>query len=135
MREAIPTGTERILLVDDEKSIVSVAGRHIESLGYELTTSDSSIEALELFRKRSGDFDLVITDLTMPHMRGDELAGKLISIRADIPVILCTGFDFNIPQNKAKEIGVRGVLQKPIFKRDLAVKIREVLDNRKNNQP
>ncbi|MBN2320295.1 MAG: response regulator [Acidobacteria bacterium] len=129
--EDIPTGAEHILFIDDEDSIVNVAGRQIKSLGYEVTTSNSSMEALELFRKRSGEFDFVITDMTMPQMRGDELAGKLLSIRPDIPVVLCTGFNPDIPKSKAKEIGIRAVLQKPILKRDLAIKIREILDNEK----
>jgi signal transduction histidine kinase len=127
----IPIGTEHVLFVDDEKSIIRMAEKQIQSLGYEVTTSNSSIEALELFRKRSGEFDLVITDMTMPHMNGDELAGRLLSIRPDIPVILCTGFNPNIQYDKAKKICIRAVLHKPILRRDLAVKIREVLDDGK----
>ena len=96
-----------------------------------MTTCDSSVEALELFRKRPGEFDLVITDMTMPHMNGDKLAGKLLSVRPDIPVILCTGFNPSIQNGKAKETCIRAVLQKPILKHDLAVKIREVLDDGK----
>lgn len=129
--EDVPIGTEHVLFIDDEKSIIKMAEQQIRSLGYEVTTSNSSIEALELFEKRSGEFGLVITDMTMPHTKGDELAGKLLAIRPDIPVILCTGFNSNIKDDRAKEIGVRAVLQKPILKRDLAVKIREVLDSEK----
>ncbi len=127
----IPIGTEHVLFVDDEKSIIRMAEKQIRSLGYEVTTSDGSVEALELFRKRPGEFDLVITDMTMPHMKGDELAGRLISIRPDIPVILCTGFNPDIQNDNSKKTCIRAVLQKPILKRDLAVKIREVLDDGK----
>ena len=104
----------------------------LESLGYEVTTRISSIDALDLFKARPETFDLVITDMTMPNMTGDELAKNLMAIRPDIPVILCTGFSARITEEKAKIMGIRGLVSKPILKRDLAEIIRRVLD--KGNQ-
>jgi len=75
-------------------------------------------------------FDLVITDMTMPNMSGDKLASELVKIRSDIPILLCTGFSEKIPEEKAKSIGIKGFLMKPIVRKDLSKKIREVLDNR-----
>jgi CheY-like chemotaxis protein len=83
---------------------------------------------LEAFRARPNDFDLVITDMTMPNMRGDDLARELLKIRPDIPIILCTGFSEMISEEKAKILGIRRFIMKPIFKKDMAKVIREVLD-------
>ncbi|MBW2101889.1 MAG: response regulator, partial [Deltaproteobacteria bacterium] len=85
----VPMGRgERILFVDDEEALVALGQRMIESLGYRVTTRVSSLEALELFRASPSRFDAVVTDLTMPHMKGDELAREITRIRRDIPVIL-----------------------------------------------
>jgi two-component system, cell cycle sensor histidine kinase and response regulator CckA len=121
-------GRERILFVDDEAPIVEVATEMLTSLGYQVTARTSSLETLELFRARPNDFDLVITDMTMPEIRGDHLAGELLKIRQDIPIVLCTGFSEMISEVKAKEIGVRRFVMKPLFMKDLARVIREVLD-------
>ena len=93
-----------------------------------MTTRISSIEALELFKTRPDAFDLVITDLTMPNMTGDELAEKLMAIRPDIPVILCTGFSTRITEEKAKNMGIRAFIMKPLIRRDIAETIRKVID-------
>jgi CheY-like chemotaxis protein len=128
IEKAIPTGTERVLFIDDEPTIVNMGRQILESLGYDVTIRTSSIEALELFKSQAGKFDIVITDLTMPQMTGEELAKKLIQIRPDIPVILCTGFSFRMDEKKAKDMGIRALISKPILKREIAETIRAVLD-------
>ncbi len=124
----IEKGNESVLLVDDRKEIVSLAKSMLYKLGYHVTARTSSIEALEAFRANPHNFDLVITDLTMPNMTGDKLAQKLMAIRPDIPVILCTGFSEKMSEEKAKDLGIKGFLMKPIVMSDLAKTIREVLE-------
>jgi len=121
-------GKERILLVDDEEQIVRMSQQMLERLGYQVTARTSSIETLEAFRAAPDKFDLVITDTTMPNMTGIELARKLMEIRFDIPIIICTGFSEKISPDKAAAMGIRGYVMKPIVKSELAKKIREVLD-------
>ena len=125
----IPTGTEHILFVDDEESLINMGKQLLVSLGYDVTTRISSIEALELFKTRPDTFDLVITDLTMPNMTGDELAKQLMAIRSDIPVILCTGFSTRITEEKAKSMGIRAFILKPLIRKDIAETIRKILDH------
>ena len=98
-------------------------------LGYKVVTRTSSVEALELFQAKPDTFDLVITDMTMPNMTGAKLARKMMSIRPDIPVILCTGYSQQISKQQAKKIGIREFLLKPIVMDELARTIRNVLDN------
>ncbi len=127
---AMPTGNEKILFIDDEKALVDLGYQMLERLGYDVTTRTSSIEALELFIAQPPKFDLVITDMTMPNMTGDELARKLMAIRSDIPVILCTGYSERISKEKAQAIGIREFVLKPIIMSELAVTVRKVLDER-----
>jgi PAS domain S-box-containing protein len=121
-------GKERILLVDDEEQIVRMSQQMLERLGYHVTARTSSIETLEAFRAAPDKFDLVITDTTMPNMTGIELARKLMEIRSDIPIIICTGFSEKISSDKATAMGIRGYVMKPVVKSELAKRIREVLD-------
>ena len=100
----------------------------LERLGYQVTSRTSSIEALEAFRASSDKFDIVITDMQMPKMSGDKLAGELTRIRPDIPVLLCTGFSETMSKEKAASLGINGFLLKPIIMKDLSHKIRDVLD-------
>ena len=120
-------GKERILIVDDEDQIVRMTQQMLKRLGYHVTARTSSIEALEAFRATPDKFDLVITDMTMPNMTGVHLTQKLIEIRSDIPVIICTGFSEKISEHKASAMGIRGYVMKPVVKSALAKKIREVL--------
>ena len=122
-----PGGTGRILFVDDEPAMVSMGRRMLERLGYEVVTITSSIEALETFRKQQDSFDMVITDMTMPRMTGDEFATEILSIRPGIPIILCTGFNERITGEKAKEIGIRKFIMKPLVMSELAEAVQEVL--------
>jgi PAS domain S-box-containing protein len=125
----VPTGKERILLIDDEDSIIQMVKVMLERLGYSVVARTSSIEALELFRAKPGEFDLVITDMTMPNMTGKELAQKLIAIRRDIAVILCTGFSELITDEQARAMGIRALVMKPILKAEIGATIRRVIDS------
>ena len=126
--ERLPTGTERILLVDDEVSIVKMGAQVLERLGYRVTTATSSLEALDQFTASPHDFDLVVTDMTMPHMTGDQLALTLMKIRPDIPIVLCTGFNATISEEKAVMMGIKALVQKPVTKTNYAITIRKVLE-------
>ncbi len=126
--EVLPRGTERILVIDDEAPIAKLNGMMLEDLGYSVTTKTASIEALELFRSNPGDFDLVISDMTMPKMTGDLLATELMKIRPEMPIILCTGYSRKISGESAKNTGIKAFLYKPVAKADLAKTVREILD-------
>jgi len=125
---AVPKGNERILLVDDELMIVRTHTKTLERLGYRVTPHISSTSVLEIFKSSPDDFDLVITDMTMPDMTGIQLSQEILSIRPDMPIILCTGYSKQIDEEKAKALGIRGYVMKPIIKSEMAKKIREVLD-------
>jgi PAS domain S-box-containing protein len=129
--EKLPSGTERILFVDDEAPIAKMGSQILTSLGYSVTTRTSSIEALELFKSRPMDFDLVVTDMTMPNMTGDKLAMELIILRCDIPIILCTGYSKKISEESAAGIGIKAFTYKPTIKAELAKTVRKVLDEAK----
>ena len=126
--DKLPTGDERILFIDDEPALVNLGERILNSLGYDVTTRTSSIEALELFKAQKDGFDLVITDMTMPKMTGENLSKELMKIRPDIPVILCTGFSARIDEKKALDMDIKAFISKPILKREIAKTIRAVLD-------
>ncbi len=131
---SLPRGNERILLIDDEEAITDTARQMLEFLGYDVTTSLSSIEAHSLFCSDPGRFDLVITDMTMPDMSGDELARRLMDIRPDIPIMLCTGYSARIDEQIARNMGVRALVFKPIKLRALANLVREILENAPEKQ-
>ena len=126
------TGNERVLLVDDEKSVVYFEKQLLERLGYQVTGRESSLDALRDFRADPDAFDLVITDMSMPNMTGDQLACELMSIRPDIPIIICTGFSEKINDKRAKTMGIKGFLMKPVNKSDLTNLVRKILDEAKN---
>ena len=126
----IPTGTERILFIDDEEPLTRIGQKLLESLGYDVATRTSGIEALELFRSVPERFDVVITDMTMPKLTGNVLAEQFLKIRPDIPIVLCTGFSTMIDEEKARTKGIRAMINKPILKRDIAEVIRKVLDEK-----
>ena len=128
--ELAPTGTERILFVDDEEYIVLMTQQILERLGYQVTSRTSSVEALAAFKAKPNEYDLVITDMTMPNMTGVELVPRLKEIRSDIPIIICTGFSEMIDEDKAKAVGIREYVMKPIVIEEIAKTIRKVLDER-----
>ena len=123
-------GEERILLVDDEAQIIDIEQQILERLGYKVTPKTDSEEALEEFAAQPDRFDLVITDMTMPKMTGDQLARRMMDIKPQIPVILCTGFNEAISEEKALAMGIDKFVMKPIVKDELASTIRTVLDHR-----
>ena len=128
--EDLPTGKGRILFVDDEESIVKMGRQRLERLGYKVESTTSPIETLDLFRSKPDQFDLVITDLTMPKMTGDRLVKEILNIRPEMPIIICTGFSEKMDGEKAREIGASGYLEKPHEKSDLARMVRQVLDGK-----
>jgi PAS domain S-box-containing protein len=130
IKEAIPGGNERILLVDDEDIIIKMEKKTLERLGYRVTSKTSSIEALEAFKNSPDKFDLVITDLAMPKMPGDRLAVELIKIRRDIPILLCTGFSERFSEETAKAMGIRGFLMKPVARAAMAKEVRRIFDHK-----
>ena len=128
IHEPIQGGTERVLLVDDEETIVTIEKLMLERLGYQVTARTSSIEALEAFRADPNKFDIIITDMAMPNMPGEKFAVELLKIRPDIPILLCTGFSETMSEEAAAPLGIKGFLLKPIVMKDFSRKIREVLN-------
>ncbi|MBU1167997.1 MAG: response regulator [Proteobacteria bacterium] len=127
--DPMPRGTEHILVVDDEAAMADIQRQRLEGLGYQVTTRTESQDALELFQTRKHDFHLVLTDQTMPRMTGEQMAAKMLAIRPDIPIILCTGFSSKIDEAIAFKMGIKAFLMKPIEKIILAQTIRKVLDD------
>ena len=126
----IPEGKESILFVDDEVTIADMAYLMLERLGYKVAKEIDPLNALALFQSRPQDFDLVITDMTMPQMNGVQFSEKLNEIRSNIPVIICSGHSALIDDEKARQYGIAAYVTKPITMRELAITIREVLDTR-----
>jgi len=126
--ESIPTGTECILLVDDEAEIARMEQQMLERLGYRVSARFDSIQALEEFHREPQRFDLVITDMTMPKLTGDQLAARIRQLHPDIPIILCTGFSERIDSETARRMGISEFLLKPLALEKLARTIRRLLD-------
>jgi len=124
----VPVGKEKILFIDDEDVLADMGKNMLERLGYHVTVRTSSLEALETFQDQPDQFDVVITDQTMPGMTGFDLARRMLQIRPDIPIILCTGYSSIISEEKAKSIGGREFALKPVGKKDIAMLIRKVLN-------
>lgn len=130
--KAVPRGTETILFVDDEAFLAEITRELLVSLGYRVVNKQSSPEALEAFQAAPHAYDLVITDQTMPHMTGDILARKIMDIRPDIPVILCTGYSERISEEKVKALGIKALIMKPFKRQELAETVRSALDDTEN---
>ncbi|MBN1516596.1 Cache 3/Cache 2 fusion domain-containing protein [Candidatus Sumerlaeota bacterium] len=126
----ITDANERILFVDDEKILANLTSRMLINSGYKVVAKTDSVEALELFRENPRAFDLVITDMTMPRMTGDQLTQEIIAIRHDMPVILCTGYNERISEERAKEIGVREFVLKPWNLKTLTAVVKKTLNSR-----
>ncbi|MCL5405545.1 MAG: PAS domain S-box protein [Deltaproteobacteria bacterium] len=127
----LPQGNkERILFVDDEHAIADLGEKMLTRLGYQVTVSTSSLEALELFRNKPDMFDLLISDQTMPNMTGVDLAREVRRIRKDIPVIICTGYSERLTEEKAKELGISALVMKPFAIEHLASIIRKSLQEK-----
>jgi signal transduction histidine kinase/CheY-like chemotaxis protein len=127
-KDPLPTGDEHILLVDDESVIVGLQQQALERLGYRITGFSVSREALAAFKKNPKQFDLVLADMSMPGMNGEQLAQEMVRIRPDIPVIICTGFSERLNRDIAADLGIKGLLLKPVILSDLARVVRRVLD-------
>ena len=125
--EPIPTGSESILFVDDDKTIVNMSKIMLEKLGYQVNSKTSSIDALIDFKRQPNKYDVVITDVTMPQMTGFELANEILSVRPDTPIILCSGYVAKIPVDELESMGIQAVVSKPVSRRKIAEVIRGVL--------
>jgi len=124
----LPTGTDRVLLVDDEEVVVEVWSATLTRLGYRVTAFSNSAEALAAFRSAPDNFDLVITDQTMPNMSGAELAVEFLKLRPDVPIILCTGYSTKISEDETRKLGIKKYCIKPMDQQTLAKTVRGVLD-------
>ncbi len=127
---AVPIGSERVLLVDDEPAVREVEKAMLESLGYQVSACVGPLEALTAFAATPDQFDLLVTDMTMPQMTGDRLAVKILEIRPDLPIIVCTGFSELINRDSAQALGIRDFVSKPLVRQDFARTIRAVLDGK-----
>jgi two-component system, cell cycle sensor histidine kinase and response regulator CckA len=123
-----PRGSERILFIDDEVALADIAVSMLSGLGYQVTMEVNSVDALTLFKAKPFDFDLVITDFSMPKMTGEQLAKEIAEIRPDIPIILCTGYSVTLYDQRAAAMGIRAVVMKPVLKHEIAQTIRKVLE-------
>jgi PAS domain S-box-containing protein len=122
-------GSERIMLVDDERQLADLLTTTIERLGYQVTAFTDSLEAVRCFRESSDAYDLVITDMTMPNMTGTEMAREMLALRPSLPIILITGYHERIDRSTALRIGIREFINKPLRRNILAHSIREILDH------
>lgn len=128
----MPTGTERILVVDDEAEVLEMEGQMLSSLGYKPIGAASGDEAVRSFQLQPQGFDLVVLDQVMTGTKGSEAAAKMLAIRPDIPIILMVAFADDISPEDARKVGVKELVSKPIIMADFAATIRKVLDNAKS---
>jgi PAS domain S-box-containing protein len=128
--QTMPKGTGSVLLVDDEALLLDVELQTLNTLGYSVKAMRSPLKALEIFKKNPANFDVVITDQTMPQLTGYELAQRLLQVRPDIPIILCTGYSDTVTEELALGIGIKAFIIKPLNRVILAETIRRVLDSR-----
>jgi signal transduction histidine kinase/CheY-like chemotaxis protein len=126
--QKFPGGKESILFVDDELAIVNMNKQALSKLGYKVASFSCSLEALKAIKTNPDEFDLVITDMTMPDLTGEQLAEEIIKINPDLPIILCTGYSRTVIGNKIVEMGIKAIMMKPIPIKQMASKIRSILD-------
>lgn len=124
-------GSEKILLVDDEEAVLKVTQKALQKRGYSVIATTSPLEALDTFRESPDSFDMVISDVSMPRLTGDQLATELLKIQPDLPVILCTGFSDRITPDLIENLGITAIFNKPILLKELVRKIRLILDQTK----
>ncbi len=130
-----PTGVEHILIVDDEKILCDMLQGGLKPLGYKITSINDSLEALALLERDASVYDLLITDMTMPQLTGIELARKAMTIRPGFPIILFSGFSALINKEQALALGIRAYMKKPFSVRELAMVVRQVLDQPPKEPP
>ncbi len=121
-------GSERVLLVDDEQPIADSCKRYLQKNGYQVTMSTSSFEALSLFRDNPDNYDVVITDYTMPGLTGIDLARRILEVKGDIPIIIMTGFSAAISGDVLRQTGIKGFALKPMVNREMGALLRNVLN-------
>jgi two-component system, cell cycle sensor histidine kinase and response regulator CckA len=126
----LPSGSERILVVDDEPQIARTTAKLLERLGYRPTAFSSPQEALAAFEAAPEEWGLVVTDQTMPQLTGIELAHKMLSRRPDLPIILCSGFGLGLNDASIRALGLRAFLPKPVEQGELARAVRSGIDRR-----
>jgi len=126
-KNIIQGGTEKIMVVDDETGILETMQELLEDYGYTVMAFSNGEDALKEFKKDPGQFDLIITDLTMPKMTGEELANQILKIKNDLPIMLCTGYSQNFTKENALELGIREYVQKPVESANLLVLVRKML--------
>jgi PAS domain S-box-containing protein len=132
--QKITGGFEHVLVADDEELIVEVIGDMLKDLGYKTTLRTSSVEAFEAFKANPENFDLLVTDHTMPNMTGFDLARKIHSIRKELPVIVCSGFSEIVAMDKCKKEEISSFIMKPVLKTDLAAAVRKAIDEIKEDK-
>ena len=128
-----PKGSERVLWVDDEHELTDLGCRILERLGYEVEGYTSSPEALEAFKKAPDDYDIVISDYTMPKLTGGDLAREVLKIRPEMPIIICTGYSGEITDSISRELGISRVMMKPMKSLEVGEMIRDALDEKAQN--
>nr|WP_320192053.1 chemotaxis protein CheB [uncultured Desulfobacter sp.] len=119
---------EKILYVDDEPSIAKLGKRHLESLGYDAYMTTDPKEALEMIKAEPDRFNLVISDMAMPNMPGDQLIDEILSINPQMPTMICSGYSSRMSKEKASKMGINAFVMKPLNKAELAKKVREILE-------
>jgi PAS domain S-box-containing protein len=127
--EEVPRGSERILFVDDEVPLVRLAQQMLTSMGYQITTYTDSREALADFETSQEKYDLVISDMTMPHLTGLDLARYMLALRPGLPFILCTGYSNKLSQEQIQDAGIKSVLKKPFSLSSISKQIRTIFDD------
>lgn len=127
------SGEGSILFVDDEDALVRLATKLLEKCGYQVVGHTNPLDALELFKADPYKFDLVITDMTMPHMTGNQLVRTLQEIRPDVPIIVTTGYSEKISPEKAQTMGIYDFVLKPVSYGDLTKRIRKVIEQKESN--
>jgi len=128
--DELPRGRENILLVDDEDIVLKIGKDMLERLGYKVMAFSNSTDALNVFRLEPKGIDLVVTDMVMPLMDGRTLAREIVKIRPDVPIILCTGYNDKVTSEDADRTGIKGFIMKPFMLREIALKVRNVLDSK-----
>jgi len=128
--ETTITGSESVLFIDDEEEITAIARLMLENRGFKVTIATDPVEALALFKKDPSAFDIVITDMTMPHLNGDQVFNEVRALRSDIPVVLCTGHSSIIDEQKAREMGIAAYILKPLSEAEFTGIVRTVLDKK-----
>jgi CheY-like chemotaxis protein len=121
---------ERVLFVDDEEALVFLAERTLQRMGYRVSGHTDPLRALEAFRSQPGEFDVVVTDLSMPGMSGADLARALLELRPDVPIVMTSGYVRAEDVESARRLGIRAVILKPNTVEELGATLHALLNER-----